>query len=222
MTRLPAHSSRRGGFLTGCLIALAVLVVLLLIASWLVSKYWKGWTAAGVKAVTEKVVAESGLPDDQKSQIQAEVQKLADDFKDGKLTLDQLTQIMREISDGPLIALAGVQFARQKYIEPSDMTPAEKAAANLAVQRFARGVHEKKITPAQGAIDDAIKPISTLDPRGRRKLKDKVTREELDQFIGNVKAKADEAKIPEEPFELNIATELKKAIDKALGREPAK
>ena len=38
---------------------------------------------------------------------------------------------------------------------------------------------------------------------------------ELDQFIANVKARADQAAIPEEPFEINIAEELKKAIRSA-------
>ena len=208
--------------MTGCLVVLAVVVVIALIGGWFVATHWKGWTAAGVQKITEKVITESGLPQDQKSQILAEVQKLGDDFKDGKVTVTQLTQVMHEISDSPLLPLAGIQVARQKYIEPSDMKPDEKAAADRAVQRFARGVYEKKITPAQNAIDDAIKPITTLKPDGRWELKAKPTRQELDQFIANVKAKADEAKIPDEPYDLNIALELKKAIDRALGLAPVK
>jgi predicted acetyltransferase len=109
-----------------------------------------------------------------------------------------------------LLPLAGVQAARQKYIEPSDMTPKEKEAAILTLQRFARGVHEKKIQ--KEAIDDVVKPVAELMPNGRWKLKDKPTRMEIDQFLENAKAKADDAMIPNEPFDLNIADELKKAI----------
>ena len=47
----------------------------------------------------------------------------------------------------------------------------------------------------KSAIDDVVKPITTLKPDGRWELKDKPTRQELDQFIANVKAKADAAKL---------------------------
>jgi protein required for attachment to host cells len=90
------------------------------------------------------------------------------------------------------------------------MTPKEKDAAILTLQRFARGVHEKKIP--KETIDDVVKPVADLMPNGRWKLKDKPTRMELDQFLENAKAKADEVMIPNEPFDLNIADELKKAI----------
>jgi hypothetical protein len=206
--------------MVGCLVALAILIVIALIIGWYVATHWKGWAAAGVQTVTQKIVAESGLPQDQKSQILAEVQRLGDDFTGGRISMEQLGKVMKEIQESPLLPLAAVQTARKKYIEPSDMKPDEKAAAILSLQRFARGVHEKTIAPAQAAIDDAIKPVTTLKPGGQWELKSSPTRQELDQFIANVKAKADAAKVPEEPYDLNIADELKKAINKALGRPP--
>ena len=50
------------------------------------------------------------------------------------------------------------------------------------------------------------------ETNGRWKIKDNPTRMEIDQFIANAKASADAAMIPNEPFDLNIADELKKAI----------
>ena len=50
------------------------------------------------------------------------------------------------------------------------MTEAEKAEANLAVQRFARGVYEKKIP--KDAVDEVTKPIAEARDRtavGRRR-----------------------------------------------------
>jgi hypothetical protein len=35
---------------------------------------------------------------------------------------------------------------------------------------------------------------------------------EIDEFVANAKARADAAMIPNEPYDLNIAEELKKAI----------
>jgi hypothetical protein len=191
---------RRGGVMAGCLVAVAIFVVLLVIGGIYVNMNWRNWAASLTQNVSVEVVKNSGLPQDQKDKI-----KLAD-----------LKKMGDEIASSPLIPLAGVQAARHKYIEPSDMTPEEKAAANRSLQRFARGIHEKKIP--QDAIDDVVKPITTLKANGHWELKDKPTRLEVDQFVANAKAKADEAQVPDEPFDLNIAAELKKAIDKALGR----
>ena len=176
--------------------------------------FWEGstpqWKPYRANKVAAQIIRDSGLPTDQRESILTEIKQLGDDFKSGKVSMEQLAKIAQEIADGPLIPLAGVQAARQKYVEPSEMTQAEKAEAILSLQRFARGVHEKKIR--KNEIDDVVKPVSDIGPNGRWSLKAKPTRMEIDQFIANVKARADEAKIPNEPFDLNIAEELKKAI----------
>ncbi len=207
----------RGGIPKGCLIALAVFLLLVVGVVIFVAVSWKGWAASMATAVTEQVVKESGLPQDQKDQILADVKKLGDDFKAGRISTEDLGRVMKTIAESPLLPLAGVQAARQKYIEPSDMKPEEKAAAIRSLQRFARGVYEKKIPHED--IDDVVKPISTLKPDGRWELKDKPTRQELDQFVANAKKRADDAKVPDEEFDLNIAKELKKAIDQALAKK---
>lgn len=207
---------RRGSVLAGCLVAVVVVIILLVIAGIYVKMHYRGWVSAGVEQVSAAVVKDSGLPQDQKDQILAEVNQVTTDFKAGKISLQQIQKMGEEIAQSPLIPLAAVQAARQKYIEPSDMKPEEKADAVRSLQRFARGVYEKKIS--KETIDDVIKPIVTLKAGGQWELKDKPTRQELDQFVANAKAKADEAKVPDEAFDLNIAAELKKAINKALGR----
>jgi hypothetical protein len=216
----PARSplSRTGGIKTGCLVIFLVFLALIVGGGAYVYMNWRTWAAAGANAITERAVADSGLPQKERDQILAQVRSLSDDFKNNKISLEQMSQVGQEIVQGPIIPLAAVQAARQKYIEPSDMTAEEKAAANRSLQRFARGVYEKKIS--KETIDDTIKPITTLKPDGRWELKAKPTRQELDQFVANAKARADEAKIPDEPFDLDISAELKKAIDKALGRTP--
>ena len=78
------------------------------------------------------------------------------------------------------------------------------------MQRFARGVYEKKIPT--DAVDEVMKPIAETRQNGGWKTKENPTRMELDQFIANCKARADAAMIPNEPFDLNIAEELTKVI----------
>ncbi len=223
MSQILRRSGRApgAGVLKGCLVVLVIVVILGVIGAIFVARNWKGWIAQGAEALATTVVNESQLPQDQKDSIVSEVRKLGDDFKAGRISTEDLQRVVEAIAESPLIPLAGVQAARQNYVDPSDMTPEEKASANRALQRFARGIHEKKIAPAEEAVTETIKPIVRLKPGNQWEFKDNPTRLEVDQFIANAKARADDAQIPDEPFDLNIADELKKAIDRALGRAPA-
>lgn len=203
----------RGGALKIVLIVLGSIALLCLIGGIYVATHWKGWVADVAYKASREMVRESGLPNDQQDSILAEVRQLGDDFSSGKITNQQMASIVKTIGDSPLLPLVGMQAARTKYIEPSDMTPKEKSEAILSLQRFARGVFEKKI--AKEEVNDIVKPVSELKPNGRWKLKENPTRMELNQFIDNARARADKAEIPKEAFDLNIADELKKAIHSA-------
>ena len=207
---MPRSHGNRGGILRVLLIIFGVLFLCLMIVAVYVGMHWKEWTANVANVATEEIVKESGLPDDQREAILTEIRNLGDDFKSGRISTEELARVAKSIADGPLIPLAGVQAARHKYIEPSDMTDTEKADAVLSLQRLARGVYEKKISRA--TLDDVITPIADMQSNGRWRLKEHPTRMEIDQFVANAKARADEAMIPDEPFDLNIADELRKAI----------
>ncbi len=207
MTRM---SGNRGGVVKVLLIIFGVLFLCVVIGGIYIAMHMKEWAADFAKLAAQEFVKESGLPEDQRTAILGEIQQLADDYKSGKISTEELTRVAKTIGESPLIPLAGVQVARHKYIDPSDMTEQQKADATLAVQRIARGVYEKKISKDE--IDEITKPIADLRRDGHWTLKENPTRMELDQFIANAKAHADAAMIPNEPFDLNIAEELKKAI----------
>jgi len=204
-------SGNRGGILKVLLIIFGVLFLCVVIVGIYVAMHFKEWTVDLANLAAEQIVQDSGLPDDQKTSILSDIKQLGEDYKSGKVSTEELARVAQTISDSPLIPLAGVQYAREKYIEPSEMTQKEKGEAILALQRFARGVYEKKIP--KDTVEDITKPVSEVNQaNGRRKMKDNPTRMEIDQFVANAKASADAAMIPNEPFDLNIADELKKAI----------
>jgi len=203
-------SGNRGGILKVLLIIFGVLFVCVIAIGIYVATHWKGWTADAANVAAREIVNESGLPEDQKQSILTDIQHLGDDFRTGKITMEQMAKVAKSIGDSPLLPLAGVQAVKAKYIEPSDMSAEEKSSAMLTVQRYARGVYEKKIPKED--IDDISKPITELKSNGRWQMKDNPTRMELEQFLANAKARADAVNIPNEPFDLNIAEELRKAI----------
>ncbi len=211
-----SHIERRGGILQGCLIVLAIIVILVGVVLFWVYLNWRSWTANALVQVTTMSVQEFDLPPDQQQAIIAEVELVAQDFKDKKISPQDMVRIMEEVGESPLFPIAGVIAAQNKYIEPSTLPAEEKAAAVRSLQRFARGVHEKQIP--REAIEDVIKPIVTIDVDGGWEFKESATDEEVRQFAANAKARADAVSIPDEAYEIDIAVELRKAIDKGLGR----
>lgn len=205
---------RRGSAAKGCLIAVAIVLVLAIAGGIIVAMNFKSWATSAVKAVTVSMIQKSEIPQDQKDRIVKRVDTLATDFKSGKLTGDQLERVLKAVGESPVFPLAMVEGAMLKYVEPSALSKEEKQAARLTLQRFARGVYEEKIH--KDAVKEVLAPIQTVDAAGKPQPKQVVTPEELKQFLDLAKSKADAAKIPEEPFVINYADELDKAIDGAL------
>jgi hypothetical protein len=215
LRRTVASPAARGSVLAGCLITLGVLFVLIAIGVVYAAMTWRGYVASWTMQGTKALLAESNMAPEQKQAITAEIEALANDFKEKRVSLEEMGRVIEALTESPLLPLTGVQVAKEKYVDPSTMTPEEKAAAERSLQRFARGIYEKKITPPDQQITDALKPIAVLDAGGGWKLKENPTRKEIDQFIANCKEKADEAKIPDEPFEIDFAAELKQVIASA-------
>ncbi len=206
--------NRRGSVLKGCLIAVAVILVLVIGLGIFVAMTWRGFVAGTIKTASVQAISESSLPQDQKDRLTTRMTGLADDFKNGTLTFPQIVQIMQSIEQSPLIPLATVYAASSKLVEPSDLTTEEKAAAQRSIGRFARGVVEEKISST--AMDDVLASVATRGQNGQFELKQSATIEEVRTFIAAAKAKADDASIPDEDFQFDVATEVDKVIDRGL------
>jgi hypothetical protein len=187
-------NGNRGGVLKVLLIIFGVLFVCVIAIGIYVAMHWKGWAADVANAAAQEIVSDSGLPEDQKQSILADIRQLGDDFKTGKISMEQLGHVAKAITDS----------------ESSNMTAEEKAAAILTMQRYARGVHERKISTDQLERDSA--PIAVKKNEHNWQLKENPTPMEINEFLANAKRRADEANIPNEAFDLNIAEELRKAI----------
>ncbi|CAG1004375.1 hypothetical protein PHYC_03137 [Phycisphaerales bacterium] len=214
----PSHtirfSGRRGGIPKGCLIALAIVLALVVGVGIWVAVSWKGWAAGLGKSVAITMVDQSKLPQDQKTSITTRINQVADDWESGKITNDQLGNVIKEVVEGPIMSMAMVDGADEQYITTSKLTDDEKNAGRRSLQRFARGTVEKKIP--QSELQSLVNMVTYKTPQGQTQLKQSLTDDELKSFLAQAKKAADDASIPDEEYKINYATELNKAIDKTL------
>jgi hypothetical protein len=234
LTRDQNTNLRRGSWQKGCLIAFVVVMVLAIGLAVTAALTWRRIMASGMNSAANAMVTQSALPQDQKDRILAKVSGVTSDFKDGKVSMQQVGMVMQAVVESPLIPLAVMAGVEAKYFAKSGLNADEKAGAKVAIQRFARGVADEKLT--MDDMGSVMAPISSrtsvvttstsggaaragvTTQNGNFQLKPTVTDEELRKFISDVKEKADKAQIAENVPEMNIAEEIEKAIDAGLAK----
>lgn len=207
--------------LSGCAIAgigCTVIVVLGLIAAvlvgfWVANNAREFGTDLAVSAMKEGL-NELEVPDDQRQRMHARIDEVGQQFKDGKLELEQVGAIFEKLSKSPILPAGVSLFVKRVYIRDSGLDEEEKTAAHIAIQRFSRGVIDNSIPEAKR--EAVLDMISTKDINGNRQFKQKLTDDELRAFIKTVAETADEAGVPADVPEVNFADEFDKAIDEAL------
>ncbi len=210
----PPQPSGCRTFVRGCGCALGVLLLVVLAVGVWVAVSWKGWAADLTKKGAEEAVKKSSMPAADKARVLKRINDLADEFKAGRLSTKQARRVMEQIAKSPLLPIGIVMAIDENYLKPSGLTDDEKAAGRRAVQRFARGAFEEKISKHE--LKELMKLISTTSADGQQQIKQHLTDAELNAFLEKAKGTADAAEVPDEPFEVNIADELEKAIDQAL------
>jgi len=104
--------------------------------------------------------------------------------------------------------------------------PAEEIAqGRRTFQRVIRGIYEGKIEEdaLYGALPDFREPSDDDQNKANANVRlastnaaEEISADDLRESIARLRVMADNAKIPDEPFQLDIGDEFKKAVDKAL------
>jgi hypothetical protein len=172
-------------------------------------------------------INESEMSDEQKKGFIKHIERIAEKAKNDQISEKQLKYFMNEISRSPLLPMAMVSLADNRYVQPSGLTADEKKRGTLDLQRFGRGVVERdsKDQPKISAqsVEAALDMVAPKNPgnKNQRQFKKTITDTELKKFLALVRSKADEVEIPEEAYQIDPAAEFGKLIDRALAAEDA-
>ena len=211
----PVEKSGWGGCLMGCLIGAAIVLLLAAGAVWWAVNNWKGWLVTGGTQAIEAGIEESELPDQEKAELKAELTRLREGFLKGDISDEQMIQVVETLVQSPLIRMLVVAAVETHYVKNSGLDDEEKAEAEIALQRFAYGMMNKKI--GEEDLDEVLSHIADRDANGNLKIREKVSDEELRAFLAAATEKADAAEVPAEIEPVDPSDELKKIIDNALG-----
>jgi hypothetical protein len=205
--------------LFGCLIIAVVGVVLAAIAAYWIAQNWRGWMASFVSEGINQSIDAADLPQQEKDEIKVQVNRVADSFRNNRISNDQMRVMFQELIDSPIFSTIAVYTAEAKYLAPSGLPDEEKAEARITVQRFVRGAVEGTIE--QNSIDAALQHVADWEGDDGWQLRESVTDAELRAFLAVAKTEADNANVPEEPAEFDPSDEIKRIIDKAMGEQLA-
>jgi hypothetical protein len=218
----PRKRSKLQSCLMGCLVVLVVMAVLAVLVGIWVSHRWRDLVSTFGSSAIKQAIESSDLSPQEKQGIADQVDRVADGFRSGRLSGEQMGSIMENVTKSPLMTTIMVSAADKQYFDKSRLSDAEKAAGRQTVRRFARGSIDHKID--QQGMDAALAHISHRESNGSIRMRQNVSDDELRAFLAEAKVQADKAAIPEEPANFDAAAEFKKIIDEATSAnqyEPA-
>lgn len=225
------RTQRRGGWLVGCGIALAVLVLLVIGVVVVISMNWRGWTASGMRAGADAMITEMPIEEAEKLETQAVVSDFVERFRAGDISVEQLGLVLQEIAESPLIPAGATIGVSHAYFEQSTLDEAEKAEGRVQIGRIAQGLADQTLDPA--IVRDVLAPLEAqagdtnfiqFDVNGQRmRIKEPgtPTDDELRVFIDNARTIADSNLLPPTPPPFDLSDELDQAIRRALGETPS-
>lgn len=214
----PQEKKEKSGWstcLTGCLIAVLVMIVLIAIALFWVSRNWREWASNYGAQALKQVIDESQLPVQEKVEIKVQIDRVADAVREGRVSREQLGTLMQTMLESPLMTSFVAAAVESQYFDKSDLSDEEKSDGKRTVRRFLRGTIDGKID--QQGIDAAMSHVADREANDNWKLRKQVSDEELRAFLAEAKAQADEAGVAEEPEDVDPSDEVKRIVDEVLG-----
>lgn len=209
--------------MSGCAMAAigcGVIALIMLILGG-VGVYWaaqniRGLAADAVTPALQEAVSGMEIPEDQKKQISARIGEIGTDFKEQKLTLNDLEKLIKGVVESPIAGAAASIWFTNQYINKSGLSEDEKTEAVTTTKRFAYGLLDKTITEQQA--NEVMNLVTEEKANGQTTYKEKLTDKELTEILTKMKDAADGANVPAEVPEINFANEFDKVIEKTLGR----
>jgi hypothetical protein len=216
-------------FLIGCFGMFVVGVLLCAGGVWYVRQNADKWVAAMVREVIVASINSSEIPAGEKTEVIAQIDRVVEAYKKGRIKPQDLEPMMKKLETSPAFLLIQTWGLEKAYLDPSGLPAEEKEAGRRTIERAFRGLCEQKITQQQfsGVVpQQQFQSAEVKIDNGKTVVKQRrgpgnqLTDEEVRKLLADLKKLADDANIPDEPFEIDIGDEVKKLVDEVLAGKP--
>jgi hypothetical protein len=173
------------------------------------------WVVSFGREAIVAAIEDSELPQSEKDEITTQIDRLVDAYKSRKINQADLERVFNELDETPAFKALTLYGIENDYLQDTGLTAAEVEQGRRAFQRALRGVYEGKIPEDNffnALPDDAGDDVRLASNPSAEKMAD----DDLRLALAKLKLMADNARIPDEAFELDIGDEVKKIVDKAL------
>jgi hypothetical protein len=160
------------------------------------------------------MIDDSALPAQEKVEINEQVDRLATAFRENRISMEQWGEFMNNMAQSPLMTSLVASAVEQMYFAKSGLSAEEKEAGNITLQRFLRGIVDKKID--QRGIDAAMAHVATRRSNGGWEIRQNVSDPELRAFLDTAKSEADKAGIEATPPDFDPSEEFKRIVDEVM------
>lgn len=179
---------------------------------------WRWWENTGrdhaamaVQTSADQAVDSSQLADDDKRKLKGRIRGVVTDFKDGRISTQDVARAMEQLAANPALHAASMINVMDNASTQVKLTPQERATVERAAQRFGRGVVEGKIATAEvgSALDGLVERGTDGTARVRRDL----SRADVLEQAQQLKRRADDASVPDQPYSVDVVEAFAKALD---------
>lgn len=214
-----AEDTREGGgstatkWVIGCAGALVGVALLCGGLAWLGFGWVQSRVVDWAHAAATEFVQDSDLPPDQVESMLADLDRLRDAYREGRIGYGEIEELLVALEDGPLVPLVALRAFDGRILADAELGEDERRDARRALQRCARGLEEGSIHPRE--VNERLS-VSFEGPPAEGWHERWRTPEEVRTTVAALRELADRASVPDEAHEPDVAGELRALVDELV------
>ncbi|MBF0410515.1 MAG: hypothetical protein HQM10_24430 [Candidatus Riflebacteria bacterium] len=173
--------------------------------------------AVGIEQIVESGVTSMQLSEQEIKKLMVPVKNFTKKIRASEVSVENVANVGQALVKSPVFpALSSIMF-ENKYVKTSDIPEAHKQKSHVIVTRFVKGIIDEKIGRDEVAnVSDILMEEVTKNGKKIKTMKQKLSNDDLYKCMRLMNTIANDAKIPDQAYEVDLAAELEKAISKGM------
>ena len=209
-----------GCCLKGCLVTVIVGLLLGYYAYIKTMEAARNLAAYSIEKVVQKSMEGMSFTEADTEKFLKPVKNFTQKIREAKISLKNAKSVATALMESSVIPMMVAYGFENHHVKASQLSDEEKKTAHVNITRFMNGVLSGKIEKKKiNELSDLMSETREQNGKQQKRLKDKLSKEELGKCLDFVKMEADSAKIVEGATEVDLALEIEKVINQGLAKK---